>query len=249
MDRSLVLRSIVGSHNYNLNTPDSDLDYKYFVLPTFDDLYHRREYSDSKVGDTFDYSTHDIRKLAYLWWKANVNFIEVLFSVAPEYNSIRFPEMADIYARREEIASMNLPYLYDACLGMYYNKMKYIHQGTSGTKHLVDTFGYDTKQALHAYRILDFLCRYQGYQGDGFKRFRDALWYTGDQKRLMLSIKYGAFNYEDFEQMVEDKMESVREPEIRDAYKSAKPNEQLKEWLENKVYDIIKREILLEAAG
>ena len=52
---------------------------------------------------------------------------------------------------------MNLKYLYDACIGMHYNKMKYLEKGTEGTKHLVEKYGYDTKQAVHAWRILDFL--------------------------------------------------------------------------------------------
>lgn len=38
--RIVVLKALVGSHNYNLNTESSDKDYKYFVLPTLDDLYN-----------------------------------------------------------------------------------------------------------------------------------------------------------------------------------------------------------------
>ena len=31
--RTVAFKSLVGSHNYNLNTPESDKDYKVFVLP------------------------------------------------------------------------------------------------------------------------------------------------------------------------------------------------------------------------
>lgn len=42
------MKAIVGSHNYNLNTDTSDKDYKYFVLPTFDELYCGKFFSRAK---------------------------------------------------------------------------------------------------------------------------------------------------------------------------------------------------------
>ena len=35
-NREIMLKSSVGSVNYNLVTADSDKDYKFFVMPTFD---------------------------------------------------------------------------------------------------------------------------------------------------------------------------------------------------------------------
>lgn len=78
LKNKLFMSALVGSHNYNLNTEHSDLDYKYFVFPTFDDLYYKKEIAKSKTSDYLDYEVHDIRKLSQLWWKANINFIEVL---------------------------------------------------------------------------------------------------------------------------------------------------------------------------
>ena len=78
--RQVVLKALTGSHNYNLNTPDSDKDYKFFVTPTFDDLYSGNRFSNGKQSDEMDYTVHDIRQLSHLLWKSNPNFIEVLFS-------------------------------------------------------------------------------------------------------------------------------------------------------------------------
>lgn len=78
--RKVVFKALVGSHNYNLNTLESDKDYKVFVLPTFDDLYFNNSFSKSCIGETEDFDVHDIRKCSSLWYKANVNFLEVLFS-------------------------------------------------------------------------------------------------------------------------------------------------------------------------
>ena len=35
-----MLKFLVGSHNYNLNTEESDKDWKVFLYPSFDNLYN-----------------------------------------------------------------------------------------------------------------------------------------------------------------------------------------------------------------
>lgn len=77
MEHKEIFRALVGSHNYNLNTETSDYDYKVFVAPTFDDLYFNKQYSKSIIGEEQDLDIHDVRKVSNLWWKANVNFLEV----------------------------------------------------------------------------------------------------------------------------------------------------------------------------
>ncbi|MEK1828936.1 hypothetical protein AAAC51_07255 [Priestia megaterium] len=78
-ERTHFLKALVGSHNYNLNVPESDKDYKFFVLPTFDDMMHNRDFKESYKEDGNDFEYKDARMLTELWWKSNVNFIEVLF--------------------------------------------------------------------------------------------------------------------------------------------------------------------------
>ena len=85
-DREVVFKALVGSHNYNLNTETSDKDYKYFVLPTFEDIYYNKTISKNVVSEDVDYTVHDIRKLPMLWWKTNINFVEPLFSREVMYN-------------------------------------------------------------------------------------------------------------------------------------------------------------------
>ena len=63
-NREVVIKAVVGSHNYNLNTENSDEDFKYFVMPTFEDLYKGKFFSYSTQSDELDYTVHDIRKLA-----------------------------------------------------------------------------------------------------------------------------------------------------------------------------------------
>ena len=118
--RKVAFKALFGSHNYNLQTQESDRDYKYFVIPTFEDLYKGKFFSTSHVGDGDDYDVHDIRQLPNLWWKANINFLEVLFS--EEYNfagidGVLYGRLAQIWKLKDKIARMNLPYLFNACVG------------------------------------------------------------------------------------------------------------------------------------
>lgn len=243
--RKELFRVLVGSHNYSLNTPESDKDYKVFVLPTFDDLYSGKEFSKSYIGETEDFDVHDIRKVSHLWWKANVNFLEVLFTQESVVNTNLSPNTLrylDIIAQhKREIARMNLPYLYDACIGMHLNKVKMIDKGTEGTQHLVDKFGYDTKQAMHSLRVLDFLKR---FADDGFNDFKKAIWYDdGDiDKKWLLSVKDGLFAKEDFLIAADDLLKITRS-NYKEAYKWQEPNEETREYLLRMVKSMVKEEL------
>lgn len=240
MERRVLFQALVGSHNYNLNDETSDKDYKAFVIPTFDDLYAGEMFSKSSVGVDQDITVHDIRKLPHLWWKANVNFLEVLYSkdlklvgATPE----DWEDFKKIINLRSQIVNMNLKYLFDACVGMHVTKMKQVTKGTSGTKHLVEKFGYDTKQALHAYRIMDFLVRFAN-TGD----FQKAMVYTnGAERDNMLAIKNGKYTLKEFEDLATN---ISNQAAYKYSYFSEVPDKNLKAELDNVIKNIVKREVV-----
>ena len=238
-DREIVLKALVGSHNYNLNTPESDRDYKVFTMPTFEDLYKKNQYSNSVIGELEDLDIHDVRKLVDLFYKANVNFLEVLFS-NQIYNPQGFEEMNNILSLKNDIARMNLPYLFNACGGMYLNKMKLLTKGTEGTQHLVEKYGYDTKQALHAYRIMDFIVR---FEATGFKDFEKAMKYEGKDLEFMLEIKNGFFNLETFQKFVWHYHDSTFK-HLKEKYHSQEVNLVLKDALESLIMSLVKKSIV-----
>lgn len=243
--RKELFRSLVGSHNYNMNTPESDKDYKIFVLPTFNDLYSGKEFSTSHVGETEDYDVHDIRKTSHLWWKANINFVEVLFTSDGHVNKKLKPKTLNIldviFRHKNEIARMNLPYLYDACIGMHLTKKSQIDKGTTGTQHLVDKFGYDTKQAMHSLRVLDFLAR---FALTDFEDFKMAIQYKDGEfkKSYLLALKNGEFEKETYLEVSEDTLRRV-EKNYKESYKSQSPNEETKEHLLRLVKDMVREEL------
>jgi hypothetical protein len=240
-NREVVLQALVGSHNYRLNTPESDRDYKVFVAPTFEELYMGTRYQKDILkhpDDGNDYSIHDVRKIPDLFFKANLNYLEILSS-----NEIVIPsgnfEINKIYSMKKEIFKMNLPHLYNACKGMYFNKMKLIYKGTEGTQHLVDEFGYDTKQAQHAYRCMNFIAK---FEATNFEDFDGAIRYSGEDEEFMRFIKSGGFRVEVFQNFVKHYYESVF-IHLGRKYNAQPVNFELKDEIDRLIMSLVKRNL------
>lgn len=243
-NRKEIFRALVGSHNYNMNTEESDKDYKVFIAPTFDDLFSNNMYSETEIGEDVDYDVHDIRKIANLFWKSNVNFMEVLFSeeiTVPETISETAKKNLEwIFENKEQIARINLPYLFNACVGMHINKVKLIDKYTTGTEELYNKYGYDTKSAMHSIRILLFL---EEFSLTYFKDFKKAIWMDEENKEFLLNIKNGMFTREEFIKCAED-LKCKIEGLYKEQYYAYNPNEKLKEELTLRIKEIVRSEMV-----
>ena len=227
-----AVRALTGSHNYNINTPESDRDYKFFVYPTFDDLYHEKMYSNYLVSLTLDATCHDVRQLIDLVWKSNINYIEVLYSKELYYR----PELAFLFENPETYTTMNLFGFYKATYGMHLMKMKDLFKGTGNTTHLVEKFGYDTKQACHALRCLYVINRYMTMDNIG-----KALWFTDDsyERKTLLDIKNGLYTVDEFQSHVDAWHESWK-TEAELFYKSIPENKPMYEYAKDKIKELVK---------
>ena len=87
-----IARMLYGSQNYNLNTPESDEDFKVIEFPDAEDLFYcktlNRELSEHE-------SVWDVRNFFKYLMKANPNALELLFSVNQEYVDKDFKELID----------------------------------------------------------------------------------------------------------------------------------------------------------
>ena len=201
---TICLKALVGSHNYNLNTSESDRDYKYFVWPTFNDLYDNKMYRKEVVTDAEDYTIHDIRKLPMLLWKANLNFIEILYSKELTGDSDLLEYLEE---NKEELATMNLPGLYMAAMGMSLEKEKLMTKDSPARHDAIEKYGYDPKSACHALRVVDFLRKYHV-----FRDMSDAFWYpTGSLDYTgIMDIKQGKLSLQDFKDCLYDIRETAK---------------------------------------
>jgi uncharacterized protein len=233
--RQVVLRALTGSHNYNLNTPESDEDWKVFVMPTFHDLYHGHSYAHSYTSEQFDYTVHDVRRLGELLWKANPNFVEVLYASEHSVTS----SLWFLWEQRTRWATMNLPAFGNACFGMHRQKMGELFKGTSTTKELVDKFGYDTKQACHAMRLLYLMRKMATHYGT--PTTGTLFWFReGDAERsFLLDLKAGEVSLDRFYLMV-DNWKRCYMDDVNAFYKQREPDYDAWAELQGLMYHFVK---------
>ena len=101
--------------------------------------------------------------------------------------------------------------------------MLVLEKGTRNTAYLIEKYGYDTKAAMSAYRILDFIKR---YKENGFNNFANAIKYTDDERKSIIDIKNGAYSLNDIKDMISDILNDV-ESNYKHVYKSNKIQEEI----------------------
>lgn len=237
-DHIVLMKAIVGSHNYNLNTDTSDKDYKYFVLPTFDELYYGKFFSHAKESEAEDYTVHDIRKLSHLFWKANVNFLEVLYG-SPIFWKEATDLMDFLIKNRQDLCTMNLPYLYDACIGMAINYSHRFLKVTPSSETSIEKYGYAIKCMYQAVRILTFLIRMKESHFD----FYESIWYEpGEERDMLMAIKQGKMSF-DTVNVLYYKHYLFRAKQLEQDFKSQKPNENLLNALNDTIKSFLYQQI------
>ncbi|MFJ8247395.1 DNA polymerase beta superfamily protein [Peribacillus asahii] len=238
MERIELLKALTGSHNYNLATEDSDKDYKIFVAPTFEDLYKGNQYKKNIVTNVVDKDIKDIRQLPSLLYKSNLAYLELLFSDEIDVHDERLYELIRL---RDNIVKMNLPQLFKSTGGMFINRMKRIDHATEGTQHLVDKYGYNTKEAMHGFRSLYVLVRFaeNNFSGMGY-----VLKHTANMRRYMLGIKNGDYgSKEEAVKYITYYHDTFFAP-LKEEYCNQKPNEELKEYIDYLIMEVVKDYIL-----
>jgi len=231
--RRPLIRLEVGSHNSNLNDKDSDHDYDYFVAPTLRDLYEGNKYTKNTASEGMDWTAYDIRRMPELLWKSNPAMVEAMFSKDRTIHADgKVKELIEgIFDRSEDIARMNLPYLWNASMGMVRSWMGHMNGDSRYTRE----YGYDTKKVMHAVRVLDIL---HIYQAGGFASFERAMRFEGEEREYLLNIKHGMYTKEEAERFVSAYIDRIEG--YRDLYTQSKPDRETYEWLDSTVMEIVR---------
>lgn len=163
LERKKVFTSLVGSHNYNLATENSDKDYKSFYYPVYEDFYFRHQLSLKTVIDNNDYELKDLRLLYSLLVDANLNYLELLYSkeVMDYTDDLFYFKLIDA---RDTIVALHVDRMYLSIMGSIIQRMKNVNSLTNN---------YNPKHLYHAMRFYYFINEF--YSGN-FSNFGDALW-------------------------------------------------------------------------
>lgn len=216
---------LFGSANYNLMR-NADKDYKVFVLPTLKDLYFGHRAKADYVSEDLDYSMKDVRFIPQLIYKSNINWLEIFFS-SEQWVNPKYQEFWDkLMAKRNEIIRLNIPYLYNACLGNIHAKLK--RYNANGV----------TKEFHHAYRLALFI---RDFANTNFSDFQSAIWYEddSDDKKVLMSLKEReTISKEEYDKYHAEIFAIL--DEYKELYFNHEVNEQLNEEIISDVYDIVR---------
>ena len=183
---------LCGSQNYNLDTPQSDVDTKAIILPSFSDFAFAAEpRSWTHIRENDEHiELKDLRSMFHIIRKQNINFVEILFTnyfyVNPDYAK----EWKRLLQIRERIARYNPWLAIKTMQGHAHEKWSKMQKVTPARKAAIDTFGYDPKQLHHILRLEEFMERY--LNGVDYARCLFS-----EKVEYLIKIKSGWFKAED----------------------------------------------------
>lgn len=196
-----------GSQNYNLQVPNSDVDTKLIVVPTFEDIaLARKPVSTTHIRANEEHiDFKDIRLYVEHFRKQNLNFLEILFSPYTIVNPIYADEWDRLVEARELIARMNEHRAVKSMRGIAFEKYHAMEHPYPSKLAILEKYGYDPKQLHHLVRIDNFQDRF--IAGD---QYEDCLLPTGEFHKHLMDIKTGQFDLATARVMAEDTIEHVK---------------------------------------
>ena len=175
-----------GSQNYELDTPDSDIDTKLIVVPSFRDIVlDVRPVSTTHIRENDEHiDFKDIRLYMETFLKQNLNFLEILFTDYRIINPLYIDYWKVLIEHREEIARMNPYRAVKSMQGIAKEKYHAMEHRYPSKADIIDAYGYDGKQTHHLLRVDDYLERYIAGV-----RYEDCLKPTPSKRPRMMDYK------------------------------------------------------------
>jgi hypothetical protein len=189
---TVFVTMLYRSQNYKLDTPFSDVDAKAMVLPSFTQF----TFSKNWTSNTHEFSAgnvdaKDIRAMFENYLKANINFLETLYT---EYYAVDYRFATSWYTLRDNrdlIANANPRRLLHACAGMARQKYEHFSRPFEGKADVLAEHGYDPKQLHHLCRLRHFMQQYNHNPS-----FADCLIPTGLPLHELQQLKHNPLPYE-----------------------------------------------------
>lgn len=231
-----------GSQNYGLDTQLSDVDTRLIVLPSFEDIVlNKKPVSYTKVlpnDEHIDFK--DIRLFIDCLKKQNMAYLECIFTPYKMASSVYWNEWQALLNEREAIARYNPYKAVKTMKGIAMEKYHAMEHRYPTKVHLIDTYGYDSKQLMHLLRIEQYLGRYI----DGVK-YADCLQAPMDD--YLLDVKNYHYNLEAARIVANTAINNITR--VADDYCSKtkdEGNEELEDFMNKIVYLIMKKRIVKE---
>lgn len=219
--------AVYGSQNYNLDTDESDVDYKAIIIPTLDQIIaNSKPLSTSYEFEGGLIDCKDIRAYVESAVKCNINFIEILNT--------------DLYVGDKTIRKFFLPLqeqlgqlFLKACYGMMLEKVEALRHPYPSTISKIEKFGYDPKQLHHILRLKILMQRFSEWDIGRY-------WHIGDERYTLIKTKQWHVENEDIDEIVSLQVWYAKS--LRDSYTTPmrfEAKEEMIDWSRQVIKDSI----------
>lgn len=233
-----------GSQNYQLDLPESDIDTKLIITPSFKDLaLNHKPISTTHVranNEHIDFK--DIRLYIETFHKQNLNFLEILFTDYFIINPMYINSWNKLLDAREEIARMNPFRAVKSMKGIALEKYHAMEHPYPSKLDVLAKYSYDPKQLHHLVRVDNYLTRY--INGESYK---SCLVPNEQMKKFLLDIKQGQWELAAARELANISLEHITK--IADdfcAEHEDKEDEAMRELLQEVSYEIMKTSVSKE---
>ena len=227
-----------GSQNYQLDLPNSDVDTKLIVIPSFKDIaLNRKPVSTTHIRANEEHiDFKDIRLYMEVFRKQNLNFLEILFTPYSIINAPYEYQWNKLVIEREKIARMNPWRAVKSMKGIALEKYHAMEHAYPSKAEVLAKYSYDPKQLHHLVRVDNYLTRY--IAGESYEK---CLIPTEEMKNFLLDIKQGNWELAAARDLATMSLAHVEK--IADefcAQNEDKENEEMRDLLEDVSYNIMK---------
>lgn len=237
----VIYIALCGSQNYGLDTPQSDIDTKAIVIPSFEHFV--KNTSPVSFTHIMENEEHcDVKQVSEMFdcfKKQNINYLEILFTEYQwtdiEYKGLLKP----LFDAKEQVAHLDRSRAVNCMAGMAMEKYKALEHPYPTIKWKIDKWGYDGKQLHHIIRMMVFLDRYiTGYD------FEKCLVDIGAAMRAsMMKAKANEYSLEEarhIAQMFMGTIKDLRQEALDTGYTERPRDEGTLKLLDNVLVEVMK---------
>ena len=154
--------AVNGSYNYDMDTPQSDVDSKLLVIPSLEQLVSGKSlnYLHCMSNNGEHVEVKDIRHYFTTMLKQNINFVETLYAQVWIVNPVYLRLFHSLFDMRDIISGCNPLATIHCIQGTAHRKYKQMLESSPAREADIQKWGYDRKSFHHLLRYCLFGVRF-----------------------------------------------------------------------------------------
>ena len=150
--------AVNGSYNYNMDTPQSDIDSKLLVIPSLEQLVSGKSlnYLHCMSDNGEHVEVKDIRHYFATMLKQNINFVETLYAQVWIVNPVYMRLFHYLFEMRDVISGCNPIATIHCIQGTAHQRYKQMLQSSPARAVEIENYGFDRKSLHHLVRCVFF---------------------------------------------------------------------------------------------